>query len=104
MAAEIFLTVIFMIPLYVFLIWAYSSPEDFLLFGERWKYQEEPELSPNFVRYIKSATVFTMILSPIVLLSLLFKPDFFGIALMVFIFGIAIMGVFIILTADRKSD
>ena len=103
MAAEIFLTVIFMIPLYAFLIWAYSSPEDILLLGKRWKYEEEPELSPNVVRYIKSASVFTMILSPVVLIFLLFKPDFFGIALMVFIFGIAIMGMFIILTADRKS-
>ncbi|WP_252504042.1 hypothetical protein [Sporosarcina sp. Marseille-Q4943] len=101
-AAEIFLTVIFMIPLYAFLIWTYSSPEDILLLGRRWKYQGDPEISPNVIRYIKIASVFTMIFSPIVLIALLFKPDFFGIALMVFIFGIAIMGVFIILTASHK--
>ncbi|WP_317646752.1 hypothetical protein [Sporosarcina sp. GW1-11] len=67
------------------------------------KYQDEPEFSPNVIRYIKSTAIFTMAFSPIVLITLLIKPDVFGIALMILIFGIVIIGAFVILTADHKS-
>lgn len=103
MVGDIFLTIVFMIPLYVFLIWAYSSPESVLLFGKRWKYQEDPKFSPNVIRYIKSTAIFAMTFSPLVLITLLFKPDIFGIPLMILIFGIVIIGAFGLLTADRKS-
>lgn len=102
MVGEIFLTIVFMFPLYGFLIWAYISPEDVLLFGQRWKYQEEPEFSSGVIRYIKFASVYTMIGSPIVLISMFLKSNIFQIVLMAFVF-VLIVGAFLILTAERKS-
>ena len=104
MIAEAFLIIIFMIPLYAFLIWAYSSPEDVISFGKKGNYQEEIEHSPNIIRYVKFTSVFTMIFSPIVLINLLFKPDVFGLTLLVLILGIASIGASVMLTAGRKSE
>lgn len=50
MATDIILAIIFVIPLYAFFIWTFNCPEDSFLFGKRWQYQEEPEVSPNVVR------------------------------------------------------
>ena len=102
MIADIILTIIFMIPVYGFLIWAYNCPEDCLMLGKRWKYQEEPEFSPSVIRYIKFASIFTMIGSPVVLLTQLLESEFFGISLMIFVF-VFLVGAFIILTANRES-
>lgn len=102
MISDIILTVIFMIPLYGFLIWTFICPEDSILLGKRWMYQEEPEISPNVIRYIKFASIFTMIAAPIILISMFLESHFFGIALMGYILVLAIGAIFIF-TADSKS-
>ncbi|RJS64170.1 hypothetical protein CJ485_05265 [Priestia filamentosa] len=51
--AGVILSFIFFIPVYVVLIWSYFDPEESLLLGRRWVYQEDPEPSPAALRYIK---------------------------------------------------
>ncbi|WP_075618004.1 hypothetical protein [Paenisporosarcina indica] len=102
MIGEIFIAVIFMIPLYAFFIWTYSFPEDSFLFGKRWMYQEEPEVSPNVVRYMKFASIVAMIGTPIVIFSIFLKQSVFGLALMAFIFVI-VVGAVIIFTGKSKT-
>ncbi|MFC5604558.1 hypothetical protein [Sporosarcina koreensis] len=101
MVVEIILAVIFMIPLYAFFIWTYNCPEDSFLFGKRWQFKEEPEVSPNVVRYLKFASIVAMIGTPIVIFSIFFKQAIFGLTLMAFIFVIVI-GAFIIFTGESN--
>ncbi|WP_060206259.1 hypothetical protein [Sporosarcina koreensis] len=100
MVAEMILTVILMIPLYAFFIWTYNCPEDSFLFGKRWQFKEEPEVSPNMVRYLKFTSIAAMISTPIVIFSIFFKQSVFGLALLAFIFVIVI-GAFIIFTGEN---
>ncbi|MGE7835612.1 hypothetical protein [Viridibacillus arvi] len=61
MVAEIIITFILMLPLYGLLIWSYFEPEESILWGKRWMYKEEPELSSGVIRYTKIASLVTMI-------------------------------------------
>lgn len=45
--------IVFMIPMYGVLIWTYFCPEDSLLWGKRWMYKEEPEISNSAIRFAK---------------------------------------------------
>lgn len=101
MVAEVILTIVFAIALYAFLIWAYNSPEEVLELRRR-EYQEN-EFSPRVLRYIKTSSMFTMVAAPFVLGTLLFKPDTFGIILMLFIFAVVIIVAVIMLKAERQS-
>ena len=58
---EIIIGVILTIPLYGVLIWSYFYPEESLLVGKRWMYKEEPEISDGAIRYIKIASVTSII-------------------------------------------
>ncbi len=91
-----------MIPMYGFFIWAYNCPEDCILIGRRWMFKGEPEISSNVIRYIKFASIFAMVGSPIVLISIFLKPYVFGLALIVFIL-VLITGATLILTAESKD-
>jgi hypothetical protein len=73
MVTTIFFTIIIMIPIYGSLIWAYFCPEETLLFGNRWMYKEEPEISNTYIRYIKFASMTAMIGLPIIILSLILE-------------------------------
>lgn len=73
MVTTIFFTVVIMIPLYGLLIWTYYNPEESMLFGKRWMYKEEPELSSSAIRYTKFATMTAMIGLPIVVISFIFE-------------------------------
>ncbi|MDX8362650.1 hypothetical protein [Cytobacillus sp. IB215316] len=87
------LAVIFMIPIYALLIWTYISPEESMLFGNRWMYKEEPELSEEVIRYRKFISLMIMIGLPIVIISFMFELYFLrfisiiGLAI-TFMFGI----------------
>lgn len=100
MIGEIFIAVIFMIPLYAFFIWTYFCPEDSFLLGKRWMYQEEPEVSPNVVRYMKFASIVAMIGTPIVIFSIFLEQSVFGLALMAFIL-VFVVGAAIIFTGKK---
>jgi len=99
MVAEIILAVILMIPLYALFIWTYNCPEDSFLFGKRWQYQEDPEISPNLVRYLKFASIVAMIGTPIIVFSIFLKQSIFGLALLTFIIVI-VVGALIIFSRE----
>ncbi|OEH93810.1 hypothetical protein [Bacillus solimangrovi] len=65
----IFLTIVFIIPLYGVLIWTYFNPEESIMFGNRWKYKEDPELSEEHIRYTKLSTLIVMVGLPIIAFS-----------------------------------
>ena len=101
MIGEIFIVVIFMIPFYALFIWTYNCPEDSFLFGRRWKYEEEPEVSSEVICYMKFTSIVAMIGTPIVIFTHFLKQSVFGLALMAFMFVIAV-GAFIIFTGKSK--
>ncbi|QOR65952.1 hypothetical protein IM538_19430 [Cytobacillus suaedae] len=101
MIGEIIMVIIFMIPLYAFFIWTYSCPEDSFLFGKRWQYQDEPEVSPKVVRYMKFASIVGMVGTPIVIFSYLLKQSVFVLTLMAFVI-VFVVGAAIIFTSESK--
>ncbi|MEK3979261.1 hypothetical protein MKY37_09190 [Psychrobacillus sp. FSL K6-2836] len=48
-------------PLNAALIWSYYYPKESLLFGKRWMYKEDPELSEGAIRYTKVASLISLI-------------------------------------------
>lgn len=48
--ADFLLMFILVIPIYGVLIWSYFDPEESLLWGKRWIYKEEPEISEGAIR------------------------------------------------------
>lgn len=69
--AQFIVLTILLIPFYGLLIWSYFEPEEALLFGNRWKYKEDPEPSEKMIRYTKFTSKWGMIGLPILLISLL---------------------------------
>ncbi|WP_176215194.1 hypothetical protein [Cytobacillus gottheilii] len=69
MFTTIFFTVVISIPVYGLLIWMYLEPEESMLAGKRWMYQEEPEVSDSAIRYTKFLSVTTMIGLPFLIIS-----------------------------------
>ncbi|MFS8650628.1 MAG: hypothetical protein FWJ66_01785 [Caldibacillus sp.] len=53
MLAELFIMIIFLIPLYALLLWTHHEPEGSILFGWRWMYKSQPEISETAIRYTK---------------------------------------------------
>ncbi|HWL24159.1 MAG TPA: hypothetical protein VNR38_10495 [Ureibacillus sp.] len=51
--AEFIIFVVLMIPVYLLLIWSYLDPKESFLFGERWMYKKEPELTENAIKILK---------------------------------------------------
>ncbi|MBU9714146.1 hypothetical protein [Evansella tamaricis] len=69
--AEIILTILLSIPLYGLFIWSYLHPEESMLFGQRWRYQEEPEFSENAIRLSKYGSVIGIITLTIILIGVI---------------------------------
>ncbi|MCH7322732.1 hypothetical protein LZ480_12610 [Solibacillus sp. MA9] len=68
---ELFIIFILLIPLYGVLIWSYFCPEESLLRGKRWMYKEEPEISEGAIRYIKVASLISIIVLTLVFVILI---------------------------------
>lgn len=98
--AETIITVIFMIPLYGLLIWTYYCPEESILFGRRWMYKEEPEISKAAIRYTKFASITAMVGLPIVLISFILEIYVLRLVLVVFPL-VFILGALKIFTDDK---
>lgn len=64
---EVIFGVILIIPIYAILIWSYFNPKESLLWGRRWIYQDEPDLSDCAIRYIKVASLVSIFLLTIIL-------------------------------------
>jgi len=58
---ETILIIFLTIPLYAVLIWSYFYPQESLLWGKRWMYKEEPDISDDAIRYIKVASLISVI-------------------------------------------
>lgn len=101
MISEMIMAAIFMIPLYAFFIWTYSCPEDSFLFGRRWMFEEEPEVSPYVIRYLKFASISAMIGTPIIIISIFLSQSAFGLSIVVFLF-VLVVGAAIIFTRNSK--
>lgn len=69
---EIYLAIVFMLPLYGVLIWTYFCPEDSLLWGKRWMYKEEPELTEGAIRYTKVVSLISIVIMTIILGVIIF--------------------------------
>ncbi|WP_342567743.1 hypothetical protein MKY09_04995 [Psychrobacillus sp. FSL K6-4046] len=99
MIGEIFILVVLMIPLYAFFIWTYNFPEESFLWGKRWMYEEEPEVSPKVVRYMKFVSILAMIGTPIVFIRYFSNQSVFSLLLIILI-GVFLAGAIIIFTRD----
>jgi len=66
---------IIIIPLYVVLIWSYFYPKQSLLWGKRWMYQEEPEISDGAIRYIKGASLISVVGMTFFIIILILSQD-----------------------------
>ena len=60
--AQIIIFFIISIPLYAALIWSFLEPRESLLFGKRWMYKEEPDISEGALIYTKIASIAGMVL------------------------------------------
>jgi len=68
---ELFILIIFLIPIYGLLFWAYKDPKASYLFGRRWMYKEEPEFSEESIMFLKkSAIVFIVIITLMLILTI----------------------------------
>lgn len=64
---------VFMTPLFGVLIWTYFCPEESLLWGKRWMYKEEPELTEGAIRYTKIASLIAIVVLTIIFGALVFS-------------------------------
>jgi hypothetical protein len=92
-----------MLPIYGLLIWTYYDPEESMLFGKRWMYKEEPEMSSAAIRYTKFAAITAMVGLPFVLISLLLEIYLFRLVLVIFPL-VFVFGALKIFTDDKDSD
>ncbi|MDI2588497.1 hypothetical protein OR571_15585 [Psychrobacillus sp. NEAU-3TGS] len=69
--ADILMGFILMIPIYGVLIWSYFRPKESMLWGKRWMYKEEPEISTSAIRYVKFASLASIIIMTFIFIILL---------------------------------
>lgn len=70
---EIFLLLIIMAPLYAGCIWMLIDPQESSMFGKRWMYEEEPELSEDAIFFKRVAAVIILIILTIIILGSIFN-------------------------------
>lgn len=71
--AELFILIIFLIPIYGLLIYAYIDPKESFLFGRRWMYKEEPEFSEEAINFLKKASLIFMVLLTIIVVLCIYR-------------------------------
>lgn len=69
--ASAIVIIILLLPVYGVLIWTYFYPEESMLFGKRWMYNEEPELSEDAIRYTKFISIVAIFLVTILVVGLI---------------------------------
>lgn len=63
------------LPLYAVLIWQYVNPEEAMLWGKRWMYNDEPQITESAVRYTKLSSLFGIIFISIILVILFLNKN-----------------------------
>jgi len=100
--AEKIVMIIFMIPIYGLIIWSYFNPEESLLSGRRWKYEEEPTFSNELIRYTKFTSLVAMIGLPIVVISFIFDIYILKFSVVLIIL-VGIIGALKIFTDEHRA-
>lgn len=59
--AELIFFFIICIPVFLILIWQIYNPEDAMLWGKRWMYKEQPEVSDEAIKYTKIMSIIALI-------------------------------------------
>ncbi|GEN84872.1 hypothetical protein SLU01_31840 [Sporosarcina luteola] len=59
--AELIFFFIICIPVFLILIWQIYNPEDAVLWGKRWMYKEQPEVSDEAIKYTKIMSIIALI-------------------------------------------
>ena len=68
-----FLVLITSMPLYAVLIWQFYHPREATLWGKRWMYKEEPEVSEDAIQIAKVASIIAITGITLLLLILFIK-------------------------------
>ena len=63
-------SILLFIPLYVIMIWQFFNPKDSILWGRRWMYKEEPDITEKAIKHAKVTSVFGIVFLTIVLIIL----------------------------------
>lgn len=79
---ELIIEIIFLLPLYGILIWTYFTPKESALLLQRWKYKEEPELSENYIRYIKFASISSIVVITFATVAIIVTSPFIRLLLL----------------------
>lgn len=65
-----------LLPLYIISIWTYFHPREGLMFGQRWKYEEEPSFTKEALWFTRFASVIVMFFTTIILAGTLINSHF----------------------------
>ncbi|MBM7615794.1 hypothetical protein [Alkaliphilus hydrothermalis] len=72
--AEIFISVIFLIPIYGLLIYSYINPEEsYDLFGKKSIMDEDIELIEEEIQWLKLRSLFSIIILTLVIVMMIYK-------------------------------
>lgn len=85
--------IIIALPLYIVLIWTYFNPREGMLFGQRWKYKDEPDFKDEALWLTRFASVIALFFITIVLMSTIFNR-LYGLLLFVGLFLYILYSVF----------
>jgi hypothetical protein len=55
---DIYIVFVLFIPIFGMLFWSYHYPEDSLLWGKRWMFKEEPELTDIILLYTSHLVIY----------------------------------------------
>lgn len=90
---DLIIEFILLLPVYGILIWTYLAPEESYLIGKRWIFKEEPELSDNYIRYIKFASLSgIVVISFVLIIAIISSPLIRLLLVFVLIFYFIIVG------------
>lgn len=98
--ADTIITVMILIPIYGLFIWTYFNPKESMLFGKRWMYKEEPEISSKAIRFTKFVSINGMVFLTIFVLSHFLEIYFLRLLLVVPPF-VVLIGAIKIFTKDN---
>jgi hypothetical protein len=85
--------IILALPMYIVLIWIYFNPREGMLFGQRWKYKDEPDFTDEALWFTRSASAIGLFFITIVLVSTIFNP-MYGLLLFVGLFLYILYSIF----------
>ncbi|WP_034430338.1 hypothetical protein [Caldisalinibacter kiritimatiensis] len=59
-ALQYFFFILILIPVFFVFLYVYMYPTDTFMFGRRWMFDEEPEMSEGFIKYYKIISIICM--------------------------------------------